>query len=218
MLESLDIQKDWSRTTNMKEGITLADLALSGKESEYAWATLFALWTELTLPGRPPVLFALDGLSHISKFSAYRDPAFKEVHAHDLTVVGMFVDALSGKTPLPNGGGVIASTSENNNSRSASLELVLAQIEAGQAGKEVPKPNPYERKYDDRVYDSLKDSYVLRLEGVSKDDARTLMEYWGASGMVRSALNSRFVSEKWTLGGHGNVGEMERASLMTMRM
>lgn len=191
---------------------------MGAKESEYAWPTLLALWTELTLPGRPPVLFALDGLSHISRLSAYRDPSFKPVHAHDLAIVRMFVDALSGKTPLPNGGGIIASTSENNNHRNPSQDLVLAQLEAGQSGLEIPQPDPYKRGYDDRVYDSLKNSYVLRLEGVSKEEARTLMEYWGASGMVRSVLNSRIVSEKWALGGHGIVGEMERASLMTMRM
>lgn len=218
VLESLPIEKDWSRFTNVKEGANLADLALSAKESEYAWPTLLALWTELTLPGRPPVLFTLDGLSHISKLSEYRDPSFKPIHAHDLSIVRMFTDALSGKTALPNGGAVIACTSDNNAPRSVSQDLVLSQLEAGQAGRDIPQPDPYERKYDDRVYDSLKNSFVMRFDGVSKDEARTLMEYWGASGMVRSVLNSRVVSEKWALGGHGIVGEMERASLMTMRM
>lgn len=218
VLEKLPLQQDWSRLSNLKQGATLADLALSAKESEFAWPTLSALWTELTQPGRPPVLLSLDGLAHINKISAYRDPAFKKVHSHDLVLVRMFIDALSGKTPLPNGGAVIAATSENNSHHHPSQELVLSQLEAGQAGREVPKPQPYERKYDERVYDALKNSFVLRLEGVSKEDARVLMEYWGASGMLRSILNSRTVSEKWALGGHGNVGEMERVSLMTMRM
>lgn len=218
ILEKLELQNDWSKLTNLKQGATLADLALSGKEAEYAWPTLLALWTELTLPGRPPVLFALDGLAHINKISEYRDPAFNEVHAHELTLVRMFVDAISGKTPLPNGGAIIAATSENNSHHHPSQELVLSQLEAGQAGGEIPKPNPYERKYDERVYESLKNSYVLRLEGVTKDEARSLMEYWGASGMVRDVLNSRTVSEKWTVGGHGIVGEMERAALLQMRL
>ncbi|CAM1506575.1 Fc.00g062160.m01.CDS01 [Cosmosporella sp. VM-42] len=217
-LEKLELQKDWSKFTNLKKGATLSDLALSAKEAEYAWPTLLALWTELTLPGRPPVLFALDGLAHINKISDYRDPSFNQVHAHELTLVRMFVDALAGKNPLPNGGAIIGTTSENNTNHHPSQELVLSQLEAGQAGREVPKPNPYERKYDDRVYDALKNSWVLRLEGVSKDEARALMEYWGASGMVRSVLNSRTVSEKWTVGGHGIVGEMERATLMQMRL
>ncbi|OAQ84352.1 ribosomal protein DAP3 [Purpureocillium lilacinum] len=218
VLEKLQLQNDWSKMTNLKQGATLADLALSAKESEYAWPTLNALWTELTLPGRPPVLFTLDGLAHINKISEYRDPSFNEVHAHDLVLVRMFVDALSGKTKLPNGGAIIAATSENNSHHHPSQELVLSQLEAGQAGKEVPKPDPYERKYDERVYDALKNSFVMRLEGVSKEEGRALMEYWGASGLVRDVLNLRTVSEKWALGGHGNVGEMERVALMTMRM
>ena len=219
VLETLPLQKDWSRlTTHLRDNATLADLVLGAKESEHAWPTLSALWTELTQPGRPPVLLALDGLAHINKTSAYRDPSFNAVHAHDLALVRLFVDALSGKTALPNGGAVIAATSANNSHLHPSQELVLAQLEAGQAGREIPKPDPYERGYDDRVYDGLKNSRVLRLAGVSKDEGRVLMEYWGASGMLRSVLNTTTVAEKWALGGHGIVGEMERAALMTMRM
>ncbi|KAH6898315.1 mitochondrial ribosomal death-associated protein 3-domain-containing protein [Thelonectria olida] len=218
VLEKLHLERDWSRFTSLKQGATLADLALSAKEAEYAWPTLLALWTELTLPGRPPVLFAVDGLAHINKISEYRDPSFNEVHSHDLSLVRMFIDALSGKTALPNGGAVLGVTSENNTYKHPSQELVLSQLEAGQAGKFVPRPNPYERKYDERVYEALKNSWVLRLEGVSKDEARALMEYWGASGLVRNIVNSRTISEKWTVGGHGIVGEMERATLLQMRM
>lgn len=219
VLEKLQLEKDWSKFTNLKKGASLADLCLSTKESEYAWPTVLALWTELTLPGRPPVLFSLDGLAHINKVSEYRDPNFKEVHSHELALVRMFVDALSGKTALPNGGAVIGTTSENNTLHHPSQELVLSQLEAGQSGERIiPEPNPYERNYDPRVYDALKDSWVLRLEGITKEEARALMEYWGASGMMRSVINSRTVSEKWTVGGHGNVGEMERAALMQMRL
>lgn len=219
VLEKTPLKQDWSRlSATLKPGSTLADLALSAKESEFAWPTLSALWTELTQPGQPPVLLTLDGLAHINKVSAYRDPAFNPVHAHELLLVRTFVDALSGKTKLPNGGAVIAATSQNNTHFHPSQELALSQLEAGQAGKPVPKPDPYERKYDDRVYDALKNSTVMRLEGVSKEEARVLMEYWGASGMLRSVLDSRVVAEKWALGGHGIVGEMERASLITMRM
>lgn len=221
LLEKLSLQQeqDWSRlSSQLKKDATLADLVLSAKESEYAWPTLSALWSELTQPGRPPVLLALDGLAHLNKISEYRDPSFNQVHSHELALVRLFIDALSGKTKLPNGGAVIAATSDNNTHYHPSQELVLSQLEAGQAGREIPKPDPYERKYDERVYDALKNSHVLRVGGVSKDEGRVLMEYWGASGMLRSVLNSRIVAEKWALGGHGIVGEMERVSLMTMRM
>ncbi|KFA62551.1 hypothetical protein S40285_05696 [Stachybotrys chlorohalonatus IBT 40285] len=218
VLTSLRMEKDWTRLPTVTQGATLADLVSSCREGEYAWPTLSALWTELTLPGRPPVLFTLDGLSHINKMSEYRDPSYKPIHAHDLTLIGMFVAALSGKTPLPNGGAVIAATSGNNTIHPPSQELALAQLEAGQAGKEVPKPNPYERKYENRVYDALKNSYVLRVEGVTKEEGRSLMEYWGASGLAKGVIDTRTVTEKWALGGHGLVGEMERATLMTMRL
>ncbi|KAG6007418.1 hypothetical protein E4U21_006007 [Claviceps maximensis] len=220
VLEKLPLQQDWSRLSShlVKDTTSLADLVLSAKESEYAWPTLSALWSELTQPGRPPVLFALDGLAHLNMMSDYRDPSYKQVHAHDLLLVRLFIDALSGKTKLPNGGAVVAATSDNNTYYHPSQELALSQLEAGQAGREIPKPDPYERKYDDRVYDALKNSHVLRVGCLTRHDARVLMEYWGASGMLRSVLDSRTVSEKWTLGGHGIVGEMERVSLMTMRM
>jgi small subunit ribosomal protein S29 len=218
VLEKLTLEKDWSRFAHLKQGATLAELVLSAKESENAWPTLNALWTELTLPGRPPVLFALDGLAHINKMSEYRDPSFNQVHAHELSLVRLFVDAISGKTKLPNGGAIIAATSDNNTNYHPSQELVLSQLEAGQAGREIPTPDAYERRYDERVYESLKNTHVLRIGGVSKDEGRTLMEYWGASGMLRTVLNTRTVAEKWALAGHGIVGEMERASLLTMRM
>ncbi|KAH7328749.1 mitochondrial ribosomal death-associated protein 3-domain-containing protein [Stachybotrys elegans] len=217
VLASLKTEKDWSRLANVNKGDTLADLVASCKESEYAWPTLEALWTELTLPGRPPVLFTLDGLSHVNKLSEYRDPSFNQVHAHDLTLIGMFFDALSGKKALPNGGAIIAATSESNNSPHPSQNLVLAQLEAGQAGQPIPQPDAYGR-HDNRIYDGLKNSRVVRLEGVSKKEARALMEYWGASGMVKGVVDHRTVSEKWTLAGHGLVGEMERAALLTLKL
>ncbi|KAG5917514.1 hypothetical protein E4U42_007210 [Claviceps africana] len=221
VLEKLPLQQDWSSLSSHLTsggGATLADLVLSAKESEYAWPTLSALWSELRLPGRPPVLLAVDGLAHLNKVSEYRDASYKQVHAHDLSLVRLVIDALSGSTALPNGGAVLAATSDNNTHYHPSQELALSQLEAGQAGRDIPTPDPYERRYDDRVYDALKNCHVLRVGGLSRSEARVLMEYWGASGMLRAVLDSRAVAEKWTLAGHGVVGEMERVSLMTMRM
>lgn len=191
---------------------------LSAKEADWAWPTFAALWTELTLPGRPPLLMTLDGLSHVNLVTDYRDPAFNRVHAHDLSLVSTFVDALSGTAPLPNGGAILAATSGNNAHLNPSQELVLSQLEAGQAGQPIPQPEPYRKGYDNRVYDALKNTSVVRLDGVSKEDARALMEYWGASGLLRARIDQRTVWEKWALGGHGVVGEMERASLLTVRV
>ncbi|KJZ80585.1 hypothetical protein HIM_00435 [Hirsutella minnesotensis 3608] len=218
VLEKLKVQKDWPQLAGVRKGASLAELVLNSRESEAAWPTLRALWTELTLPGRPPVMLSLDGLSHICRMSQYRDPSYQLVHSHELALIRMFADALSGKTPLPNGGAVVAATSANNAYRNPSQELVLAQLEAGQAGREVPRPDPYERGYDERVYESLKNSHVLRVAGLSKDESRALMEYWGASGLLQNLVDTRTVSEKWALAGHGIVGELERAVLTNLRM
>lgn len=220
ILEKLPAQRDWSQTiTGWRPGTTLADLALGAREGVSAWTTLSALWTELTLPGRPPVLFGLDGLGHANRLTEYRDPSSRPVHAHDLALVRVFIDALSGATPLPNGGAVVAATSSGNNLRPIpSQDLALAQLEAGQAGREVPRPEPYKRGYDERVYEALKNTHVLRVGCTSKDESRALIEYWAASGLFKGQVSAMTVAEKWALGGHGIVGEMERASLMTMRM
>ncbi|KAG5983776.1 hypothetical protein E4U55_007175 [Claviceps digitariae] len=221
VLERLSLKQAWPRLgSDLKKGAsTLADLVLAAKESDSAWPTLNAFWTELTLKGRPPVLFTLDGLAHLNRVSDYRDPSFKPIHAHDLALVRLFIDALSRKTSFPNGGFIVAATSDNNTYHHPSQELALAQLEAKLADRQIPKPDPYERGYDDRVSDSLKEvSHLFHIGGLSMDEARVLMEYWGASGMLRTVLDSRTVAEKWTLSGHGIVGEMERASLMTMRM
>lgn len=220
VLEQLKIEGEW-KFTNLKKGASLADLVLSAKESEYAWPTVSALWTELTLPGRPPVLFALDGLAHINKVSAYRDPSFNAVHSHDLALVRLFVDALSGRSPMPNGGAVIAATSGNNSFEPPSQKLVIRQLKVIQSrrGKRfIPKPNPYERNYDERVYESLIKARVFSIDGINKEEARPLLEYWAASGLVRGLIDDHTVSAKWTLGGHGIIGEMERATLMQIRL
>lgn len=217
IIDTLKAEKAWP-AFNIAQGDSLGVLFRNLKEGDQAWPALRLLWTELTVPGRPPVLFTLDGLAHINKISEYRDQNLKLVHGHDLSIVRLFVDAISGKLPLPNGGAVIAAHSDSNALYHPSQELALSQREASQAGREIPPKDPYERGYDDRVYEMLKDCSVLRIEGVSQDEARSLMEYWGASGMIRAALNAGFVTEKWSLGGHGNVGEMERATLNTLRM
>ncbi len=54
---------------------------------------------------------------------------------------------------------------------------------------------------------------IQRLKGLSKDEARGLMEYWAKSGLVRQKVNETLVGEKWTLSGGGVVGELERATV-----
>ncbi|KAM0332399.1 hypothetical protein ACHAQA_002679 [Verticillium albo-atrum] len=221
VLSQFKASKNYShlQLLHLPEDPNLADLISAAKEPDYAWPVLKALWYELTaVPGRPPVLLGLDGLSHIMKISDYRDPAFNLVHSHDLSLVRLFTDALAGKTPFANGGAVIAATSRSNAPRSPSMDLALARSVARAAGKPLPAADPYRRDYDARVHEALDKVDVFHVDAVSKTEARAVMEYWAASGMLRSLVNERTVTEKWTLGGQGVIGEIERAALLTSRI
>ncbi|KAL2259807.1 hypothetical protein VTK26DRAFT_6381 [Humicola hyalothermophila] len=205
---------------NMPPNTPLLTLANAAKEPDAAWPVFQALWQELTAKGanRPPILLSLDGLAHIMKVSDYRSPAFELIHSHDLALVRLFTDALGGAVQFPSGGAVLAATSRNNAPRTPSMELSLAQREAEQAGREVPQPDPFFRGYDERVEAVLRSVQVLPLGGITKLEARALMEYWAASGMLRATIDEKTVTEKWTLAGSGVLGELERAALLTMRI
>ncbi|MBE3048733.1 hypothetical protein IMZ48_40785, partial [Candidatus Bathyarchaeota archaeon] len=119
LLSTLPLQGDYSKITHLSQlgaTATLADLAGSCREMDHAWPTLSTLWAELTnVPGRPPVLFTLDGLAHVMRDSEYHDTAFNRVHAHQLTVVRLFTEALSGKTSFPNGAAILSTSGGNDN-------------------------------------------------------------------------------------------------------
>ncbi|KAF9879735.1 mitochondrial ribosomal protein [Colletotrichum karsti] len=219
VLKQHKVTKKYPELLHVPEDGTLYDIANSAKEPDFAWAAFQALWSELTTnPGGPPVLLTLDGLAHIMRISAYRSPSFELVHAHDLALVRLFVDALSGKTPLANGGAVIAATSRSNAPRCPSMELALAQTAAAAADLHVPTPDPYKKGYDDRVHEAVRNVETFDVKGVTREDARAVMEYWAASGMLRARVDAGTVSEKWTLAGGGILGELERASLLNSRV
>lgn len=200
----------------------LMQLANAAKEPESAWAVFSALWKELTanIRGRPPILFAMDGVHHIMQVSKYRNASFDLIHSHDLALIKLFTDYLSGAANLPNGGAILAATSRNNQPTSPSLELMIGQKLAEQRndGSKPPVREPYFRGYDERVEASVKGARVMKVGKVDKKEARSLMEYWAASGVLRTAVDEVAVSEKWMLGGNGIVGEIDRASLLTMRL
>lgn len=150
--------------------------------------------------------------------SEYRSPNFELVHAHDLVLVNRFVEFLSGAKKLPYGGAVISATTRSNAPRNPSMELVVGMREAalGYESK-APVKEPYGKGYDERVEKALEKVDVIQLKSVSRSEARSLMEYWAASGLLRAAVDEKTVAEKWMVGGNGNVGEMEKAALLTMR-
>lgn len=89
-----------------------------------------------------------------------------------------------------------------------SLRLALGQLE----GREAVQRDPF-AKYDERVLGVFSKGgvEVQRIGGVSKEEARGLMEYWAESGLCRSTVDEGLVGEKWCLSGGGCVGELERA-------
>jgi small subunit ribosomal protein S29 len=165
-------------------------------------------------------VLAVDGLSHIMRNSEYLSAEVKPVHAHDLTIVRHFIDHLSGQKQLPNGGIVIGATSQSNAPASPALDHCVEVAEARQkTPANIPQWNPY-KNVDTRVMEALKglntdskDFDVLEVGGLTKEEARAIMEYYAESGLLRHQVNEAFVSEKWSLAGMGNIGELERTSV-----
>jgi small subunit ribosomal protein S29 len=190
----------------------LADLG--ARDPEVAWPVFQAVWRELTAPGRPPVLLALDGLVHAMTRSAYRDPSFAPIHAHDLAVVAHFVDHLAGRRPLPNGGLVLAATSSVNPVPSQALSLALARKADALAGApaDAREVDPFV-EHDERAAAALRQPDLVALPGLNHSHAMNLLEYWAKSGLLRATVDSKLVAEKWVVAGHGIVGELERDSL-----
>lgn len=161
--------------------------------------------------------------------SAYKTPAFKPIHAQELAIVNWFMRYLSGTSPLPNGGMVLAATSQSNAPNVPTLNLALAELEESRSGAPpraepgtLPLPyrpalrNPFIR-YDERVlsvFESKPGGLDLqRLAGMTKEEARGLLEYYAHSGVLRQKVSNTLVAEKWSVSGGGVVGELERASI-----
>jgi small subunit ribosomal protein S29 len=197
-------------------------------DPEVSWPVFVALWKELTQPGRPPIMLAVDGTSHMMKDSAYLNADVKPIHSFDLTLVQHFVEHLSGAKSLPNGGVILAATSQSNAPTAPALEFSVQVAEARQVDpNNIPRWNPY-KNIDPRVMEALKDLHspaakestdavkpmdVIKVGGLTKDEARSVMEYYAESGMLRARVDDGFVTEKWSLAGMGNIGELEKASV-----
>ena len=93
------------------------------------------------------------------------------------------------------------------------MEALSTQSEDRQAGIEITERDPYEKRYDARVGEAMQSLELMRLKGLSKVEARGLMEYWAASGVLRSRVDEKTVAEKWAVAGNGIVGEIERGAL-----
>jgi small subunit ribosomal protein S29 len=213
-IANLPVKTNPSLPLPLPPNATLGQLIqLGASNPEASWPVFVAVWKELTQPGRPPIMLGLDNLSHAMRNSDYLSAEVKPIHAHDLTILRHFVDHLSGKTALPNGGIVLAATSGSNSPSNDALSFSIQCAEARQFAPEtMPKWNPY-TNLDMRVMEALKDVDILKVGGLTKEEARSLMEYYALSGVLRARVDDMFVTEKWSLAGMGNVGELERTSV-----
>ncbi len=214
VLQDMLVTQEHSLPIPLQSNISLARLCeLGARDPEVAWPIFQAFWSELTAKGRPPILMSLDSLSHIMQKSLYRAPDYSFIHSHDLAIIRHFVEYLSGAKSLPNGGAIIAATNRSHAPVSKSLNLAIKQTEEKARGEEITQKDPFEKAYDARSDKVLGNFEVLRLKGLSKKEARGLMEYWAQSGVLRSRVDESEVAEKWALAGNGVVGEIERGAL-----
>lgn len=220
LLSTLQISQQHQLPIPIQSNISLARFAeLGAEDPSLAWPVWQALWSELTAPSqpdtqglrRPPVMISMEGLNHTMRPSAYLDTDTKPIHAHDLALVKTFTDFLSGKTRLPNGGLVLAATNASNKASSPTLDHLLA-VRSTPGGQTAPKWDPYTRQ-DGRVVSSMKGVEVVKVQGLSKPEARGIMEYYAKSGMVSAQVSEGLTSERWTLAGGGLIGEVERAAV-----
>jgi small subunit ribosomal protein S29 len=232
LLQEMEVNLTHNLPIPLQSNISLSRLCeLGARDPDVAWPIFLAFWAELMIEGRPPVLMSLDGLSNVMRESMYRAPDFSLVHAHDLAIVNHFVGYLSGEKVLSNGGGVVAATSRSHAPTSKSMDLVLKQLDQSARDEEITQKDPFEKRYDARVEWALGVEEaaaeegeeiaeektgpveVLKLKGLSKKEARGLMEYWAKSGVLRKRVDEAEVTEKWALAGNGVVAEIERGAL-----
>ncbi|KAI4730045.1 hypothetical protein E4T49_02033 [Aureobasidium sp. EXF-10728] len=222
VLSTLRLSQKHELSIPVQSNISLDRFAMLGaQDPDLACEIYKALWVELTAASqegqglsRPPVVFTVDSVAHIMRDSAYMDPDVQPIHAHDLTLVHHFLTLLSGKQALPNGGMVLATDSGSNRPTLPGFDHAIARNAALANGKQVPQWDPWV-KVDQRTIDVLDGVDVWQIKGLSREEARSIMEYYAKSGMLRQTVNDNLVAEKWTLSGGGIIGELEKGTVKT---
>lgn len=217
VLAKLQTTLEHKLSVPLQNNISLDRLARLGAEDpDLAWPIFEALWKEITAPRRPPILYSLDDVAHVTRLTTYLTPDMYNIHAFDLIVINHFVDCLSGSTRLPNGGLILAADSASNRPLSPALDLAIKQsIATQQAGTNQPlfdSDSPYD-SYDPRVLERLRNVPVTKLEGLTPEEAKTLLEYYAKSGLIREPVTQGLVTERLMLSGGGVIGELERSSV-----
>ncbi|KXL44523.1 hypothetical protein M433DRAFT_68167 [Acidomyces richmondensis BFW] len=231
VLDLLRLGQQHQLPVPVQSNISLTRFAEMGaSDAELAWPVWQALLSELTAPSqpnrtgldRPPVFISMDGVEHIMRLSAYLDADANLIHAHKLAIVRDFVSLLAGKIALPNGGVVLASTSASSKPATPTFDHFLAAKDAENLADLIsdlddlkispPMWDPY-MPLDENVAEIMETVTVQKLHGLSKEEARGVMEYYTRSGMMRATLTDNVISERWTLAGGGIIGELEKATV-----
>lgn len=222
VLSKLRLSKEHNLPVPVQSNISLDRFAMMGaQDPDIACEVFAALWTELTSPSqsgeglsRPPVVFTVDSIAHMMRETEYLDTEVKPIHAHNFTLVSHFLQLLANKHKLPNGALILAADSASNRPSLPGFDHAIARNAAQAAKLPLPKWNPW-IQVDQRTIDCLDGVDVWQIKGLSREEARAMLEYYAKSGMVRQTVDDLFVGEKWTLSGGGIVGELEKASVRT---
>ncbi|KAL9618832.1 MAG: hypothetical protein Q9160_006491 [Pyrenula sp. 1 TL-2023] len=154
VLSQLSLSQEHPRfPVPLQENISLQQLcALGANDTALAFHAWRAFWREITNPEaqRPPVLFTVDSLNHWMLNSAYHDPSYKPIHAHQLQLISLIISLLFNAPPvsafdpatsiqnpaalepptLPHGGLVLAALSGSNIPSTPSLSFLLSYLSA----------------------------------------------------------------------------------------
>lgn len=233
VLSTLQLSMEHDLPIPVQSNISLSRFAdLGARDPEIAHAIYVALMKELSAPSkpeagkgqnRPPLFLGFDAIDHAMRLSAYLNANAAPIHAHDLALVNTFARYMTGENALPNGGMVLAAISESNRASSETLDYLLDakngpqprfNPHTGWKTEPIKEWDPY-APFDERVGKILESTKVQKVEGLSKEEAKGLMEYYAKSGVFRHAVTERVVSEKWSLSGGGIIGELERATVRT---
>lgn len=238
VLSKMELSMKHDLPMPVQSNLSLARFAeLGANDPEIAPQIYVALMKELSAPSKPdagagqrraPLLLGFDAIDHAMRLSKFLDAETNPIHAHDLALVNTYARYMTGENVLPNGGMILAAISESNRAASATMDHVLDTKHGVQTGwveprfnphtgwkaEPMPKWNPY-APFDERVGKCLESVEAQKVEGLSKAEARGLMEYYAMSGVLRNSVTERLVSEKWSLSGGGIIGELERATVRT---
>lgn len=154
--------------------MTLSDLCIAGsREPEVAWDIFRAMWNEITATGRPPILFCTDNVSHLlapTKFQTVDEEGkLHAIHPFDFVLIKQIIDLLSGVQSLPNGGIVLAATSESEHAKSDPLRVAIAMAKqrtriANARSEDLALAAPEEAASEERVSTLVPSSESMKQE------------------------------------------------------